>query len=205
MSRTGRRVPLSLSLICWVIASSCGSEFTNETPTPPEGTVPVALEEVAAGLDFPLYLTAPPADPRLFILEKTGAIRLVKDGALLPTPFLDLRGRVSTGPEQGLLGLAFPPDYAAGGGFVVHYTDPAGDTRVSRFQVSADPDVADPASEVILFAAVQPFANHNGGQIAFGPDGRLYIGLGDGGSGGDPLGNGQSLAEPLGAILRIDP
>jgi glucose/arabinose dehydrogenase len=221
MSRTGRRLTLPLSLIFCVAASSCGSEFTNETPPPetpppteppppeppppPGGTPPLALQVVATGLDFPVYLTTPPGDSRLFVLEKSGAIRLVKDGTLVETPFLDLRGRVSLGNEQGLLGLAFPPDYASSGRFIVHYTDPAGDTRVSAFQVSANPDLADPASEVPIFSIDQPFDNHNGGQIAYGPDGFLYIGLGDGGSGNDPLGNGQSLAEPLGAILRIDP
>jgi glucose/arabinose dehydrogenase len=205
MSRTARRAPLILSLIWAVAASGCGSEFTNETPALPEGPVPVGLEAVATGLAFPLYLTAPPGDPRLFIVEKGGAIRVVRDGAPLAAPFLDLGGQVSTGGEQGLLGLAFPPDYMTSGRFFVHYTDLAGDTRLSGFRVSADPDVADPASEAVIFTADQPFGNHNGGQIAFGPDGYLYLGLGDGGGAGDPLGNGQSLAEPLGAILRIDP
>jgi glucose/arabinose dehydrogenase len=205
MSRTRRRVPLTLSLICAAAASSCGSEFTNETLGPPQGTIPVALREIASGLAFPVYLTAPAGDARLFIAEKGGPIRIVKDGALLPTPFLDLTARVSTGGEQGLIGLAFPPDYATTGRFFVHYTDPAGDTRVSSFQVSADPDVADPATESVRLAVDQPFANHNGGQIAFGPDGYLYIGLGDGGGANDPFGNGQSLGDPLGAILRIDP
>ena len=205
MSRKGRRVTVPLSLILAAAASGCGSELPNETPAPPEGTVPVALQEIATGLAFPLYLTAPPGDPRLFIVEKGGALRVVKAGVLLPTPFLDLSAQVSGGAEQGLLGLAFAPDYATSGRFYVHYTDPAGDTRVSSFLVSADPDVADPASETVLLAVDQPFANHNGGQIAVGPDGYLYIGLGDGGGSGDPSGTGQSLADLLGAILRIDP
>ena len=165
----------------------------------------MALLEVATGLAFPLYLTAPAGDARLFIVEKGGAIRIVKDGVLLPAPFLNLTGLVSTGNEQGLLGLAFPPDYAGSGRFFVHYTDLAGDTRVSSFQVSADADVADPASEVLVLAADQPFDNHNGGQIAFGPDGYLYIALGDGGGGGDPGNRAQSLEDLLGGILRIDP
>jgi glucose/arabinose dehydrogenase len=205
MGRTVRRAPLILSLIGAAAASSCGSEFTNETPMLPEGPVPVGLEAVATGLAFPLYLTAPPGDPRLFIVEKGGAIRVVTGAGLLPAPFLDLSGKVSTGGEQGLLGLVFPPDYSTSGRFFVHYTDLDGDTRLSSFQVTADPGVADPASEAVIFAADQPFGNHNGGQIAFGPDGYLYLGLGDGGGAGDPLGTGQSLAEPLGAILRIDP
>ena len=198
------RVHLALSLICAAFASSCGSEFMNETP-PPDSPLPVALQEVASGLAFPLYLAAPPGDARLFIVEKGGRIRIVKDAALLATPFLDLSGQVSTGREQGLLGLAFPPDYATSGRFFVHYTDPAGDTRVSSFQVSADPDVADPATESVVLAVDQPFDNHNGGQIVFGPDGYLYIGLGDGGGANDPSGTGQSFDDLLGAILRIDP
>jgi hypothetical protein len=162
------------------------------------------LEQVASGLGFPLYLTSPAGDARLFIVEKGGAIRIVKDGTLLPTPFLTLAGRVSTGSEQGLLGLAFDPAYATSGRFVVHYTDVAGNTTVSLFRVSAsDPDQADPA-ETVLLTAEQPFANHNGGQILFGPDGMLYIGLGDGGSGGDPGGRGQSVTDLLGGILRVD-
>ena len=195
---------LARSLILVAAASSCGSEFTNETPEIPDGAVPVALQEVAAGFAVPLYLTAPANDPRLFVVEKVGTIRIIKDGAVLPTPFLDLSGAVSTGSEQGLLGLAFPADYAATGRFTVHYTDLAGDTRVSTFLVSSDPDVADPATESVVLTADQPFPNHNGGQIVFGPDGYLYIALGDGGSGGDPGGRGQSLEELLGSLLRID-
>jgi glucose/arabinose dehydrogenase len=141
----------------------------------------------------------------LFLVEKGGAIRIVKGGALLSAPFLDLTGLVSTGPEQGLLGLAFPPDYPSSGRFVVHYTDLEGDTRISSFRVSNDPDRADPASESVVLAQDQPFSNHNGGQILFGPDGFLYIGLGDGGSrDGADQGRGQSVADLLGSILRID-
>jgi glucose/arabinose dehydrogenase len=186
-------------------ASGCGSQFENGTPDPPEGTEPVALQQVASGLSFPLYLTAPAGDRRLFVVEKGGMIRVVKDGAVLASPFLDISAQVSGGGEQGLLGLAFDPQYAASGRFVVHYTDLAGDTRVAGFRVSSDPDVADPASEVLILAADQPFANHNGGQALFGPDGYLYITLGDGGSADDPAGRGQSLSELLGSILRIDP
>jgi glucose/arabinose dehydrogenase len=187
------------------VSAACGDDAG--TPAdPPAGTASVGLQEVASGLSFPLYLTAPAGDPsRLFIVEKGGAIRIVKDGALLPAPFLDLTARVSTGGEQGLLGLAFDPEYATNGRFVVHYTDVNGNTVVSVFRVTAgDADLADPASETILLTAEQPFANHNGGQILFGPDGMLYIGLGDGGSGGDPGGRGQSVADLLGSILRID-
>jgi glucose/arabinose dehydrogenase len=197
--------PMTLSLIFVAAASSCGSQFESEAPGPPAGTVPVGLQDIATGVSFPLYLTSPPGDTdRLFILERAGAIRIVKAGVLLATPFLSLVGQVSTDGEQGLLGLAFDPDYATTGRFVVHYTDLAGNTRVTRFRVSSDPDLADPASEEVLMTAEQPFSNHNGGQIAFGPDGFLYIGLGDGGGANDPGGRGQSLADLLGSILRID-
>jgi glucose/arabinose dehydrogenase len=193
---------VGLSLIWLAGASGCVSEGSLG---PPAGQVPGGLEQVASGLAFPLYLTAPPGDAaRLFIVEKGGGIRIVKDGNLLPTPFLNLSDRVSTIGEQGLLGLAFDPQYSSTGRFVVHYTDLQGNTRVSVFHVTADPDVADVASEQVVLTAQQPFPNHNGGQIAFGPDGFLYIGLGDGGSGGDPQGRGQDLSDLLGSILRVD-
>jgi glucose/arabinose dehydrogenase len=190
---------LTLSLGCATGASSCGSEANL-----PQGTG-ARLAEIVAGLNFPLYLSAPPGDlGRLFIVEKGGVIRIVKNGALLPSPFLDISARVSTGSEQGLLGLAFDPNYASTGRFIVHYTDAAGDTRLSSFQVSGDPDVADPGTEVVILTADQPYDNHNGGQVLFGPDGFLYLGLGDGGSAGDPEGRGQDLSDLLGSILRID-
>jgi len=137
-------------------------------------------------------------------VEKGGRIRILRDGALAGTDFLDLRGRVSGGSEQGLLGIAFDPAYAVTGRFVVNYTDANGDTRISAFRVSPNPDVADPGSESVLLPVDQPFANHNGGQVAFGPDGFLYIGLGDGGDEGDPFGNGQRLGSLLGKLLRLD-
>ncbi len=170
---------------------------------PPGGPVTVGLREVAAGLNFPLYLTSPPGDDRLFIVQKGGVIRLLKGTTLLETPFLDLASKVfSEGGEQGLLGLAFPPDYASSGRFIVHYTELSGDTRVSLFRVSGDLDRADPASESVVLAAPQPGPAHKGGQILFGPDGLLYIGLGDGDD--DDQGRGQSLGDLLGSILRID-
>jgi glucose/arabinose dehydrogenase len=181
-------------------AGGCGSD---SEPGIPQGTG-ARLETIASGLSSPLYLTAPPGDPRLFIVLQTGTIRVVQDGALLPTPFLDLSSQVTVGSEQGLLGLAFYPDYATSGRFVVHYTDLSGDTQVSSFQVSADPNVADAASEQTILTADQPYANHNGGQILFGPDGFLYLGLGDGGSANDPEGRGQDLSDLLGSILRLD-
>ena len=187
---------------CWLwLLAACGGNPTE----PPVATDTVRLVQVATGLDFPLFLTAPPGDnARLFIVEKTGKIRIVKSGSVLSTPFLDLSARVSDADEQGLLGLAFHPQYAVNGRFVVDYTDPNGDTHVSAFRVSANPDVADPASEQVLLAIDQPFDNHNGGMVVFGPDGKLYIGMGDGGSAGDPQGNGQNKGVLLGKILRVD-
>ena len=169
----------------------------------PPGPVTVGLQEVAAGLDFPLYLTSPPGDDRLFIVEKAGAIRVIKGGAVLATPFVDLTPKVvSEGGEQGLLGLAFAPDYASSGRFFVHYNNRSGDNQVSLFRVSADPDRADPASESVVLAVPQPGVAHNGGQLLFGPDGFLYIGLGDGDD--RDHGRGQSLADLFASILRID-
>jgi hypothetical protein len=199
------RCSASLSLISALAASACNSGFESETPEPPDGPEAVALEAVATGLAFPLYLTAPEGDPRLFIVEKGGTIRIVAGGTLLPNPFLDISAQVSAGSEQGLLGLAFHPQYASNGRFVVHYTDVAGDTRVSGFRVSSDPNLADPASEVAILSIDQPFPNHNGGQVLFGPDGYLYVMLGDGGSSGDPGGRGQALGDLLGSVLRIEP
>lgn len=167
---------------------------------------PVALTTrlVTDALDQPLYATAPPADPRLFVVEQTGRIRILVGGKLTETPFLDLSDSISSGNEQGLLGLAFHPDYAENGRFFVNYTDKEGATRIVGYKVSADPAVADPASASELLSIDQPYANHNGGWLGFGPDGYLYIGMGDGGSGGDPENRAQNPDELLGKILRLD-
>lgn len=172
---------------------------------PPVGEAQVTLNTIVSGLAFPLFLAAAPGDAtRLFVVEKRGTIRIVEGTTLRQTPFLDLSGRVSGGSEQGLLGLAFHPDYPANRLFVVNYTDTGGATRVSTFRTLAgDPNQADPTSEQVLLTVPQPFANHNGGMVAFGPDGMLYIGLGDGGSAGDPQGNGQSRTTLLGKLLRV--
>jgi glucose/arabinose dehydrogenase len=184
-----------------VWSTACNPERPNGPGTPATGA---RLVEIASGLNMPLFLTAPPGDQlRQFVVEKPGRIRIIKNGVLLPQPFLDLVGSVSTGGEQGLLGLAFHPEYSSNGRFVVNYTNPAGDTRVSVFRVSTDPDRADASSEAVILAVDQPFANHNGGMLAFGPDGKLYIGLGDGGSAGDPQGHGQNRNSLLGKILRL--
>jgi glucose/arabinose dehydrogenase len=160
--------------------------------------------EVTSGLQRPVDLQ-PDGSGRLFIIEKAGRIRIWQDGQLLEQLFLDITDRVgSSGNEQGFLGLAFHPQYAQNGRFFVNYTDNNGNTVIARFQVSSDPNLADPNTEVKLLGIDQPFANHNGGVLAFGPDGYLYAGLGDGGSAGDPFGNAQKKDVLLGKILRID-
>ena len=142
------------------------------------------LQLVVAGLETPVGIaSAADESNRLFILEKVGRVRIVQNGAMAPSPFLDISDRVgSSASEQGLLGLAFPPAYTDSGFFFINYTDHQGDTVIARFSLSADPAQADPASETVLLTLNQPAANHNGGHLAFGPDGYLYIGTGDGGA-----------------------
>ena len=167
----------------------------------------IALEPVVTGLTRPVGIThAGDGSGRLFITIQDGQILLLLYNGvqLLPTPFLDISSLVSCCGEQGLLGLAFHPHYASNGFFYVNYTNTVGDTVIARYTVSANPNVAAPQSARILLTIPQPFSNHNGGQLQFGPDGYLYIGTGDGGSGGDPQNNGQSLGTLLGKILRID-
>jgi glucose/arabinose dehydrogenase len=162
---------------------------------------------VVSRLDLPVDVqNARDGSGRLFVVEKSGRIVIVQNGQELATPFLDIRSEVgSQNTEQGLLGLAFHPDYAGSGLFFVNYTDVNGDTVIAAFHVSAgDPNRADPATQVDLLHVRQPYANHNGGGLAFGPDGYLYIGLGDGGSAGDPQRNGQNLDTELGKLLRIN-
>jgi glucose/arabinose dehydrogenase len=164
----------------------------------------LALTTVASGLQAPLFVTgAGDGSGRLFVVEQAGRIRIVRGDRLLATPFLDIRDRVSAGGERGLLGLAFLPG-SDGRVFFLDYTDRAGDTVISRVRVSAtDPDRADPTSETVLLRIPQPFPNHNGGMLAFGPEGDLFVGVGDGGSAGDPLDNGQRLDTLLGKLLRL--
>ncbi len=139
------------------------------------------------------------------MIEKEGRIRIVADGQLAPDPFLDITGIVSSrANERGLLGLAFHPDYASNGRLFVFYTQLRGATVVAEYRVSTDPDRADPASGQVLLTQAQPFANHNGGMLAFGPDGMLYVALGDGGAAGDPQNHGQRLNTWLGTLLRLD-
>lgn len=183
---------------------------TDALPTP--ATLPSATtfpdanaytwQVVASALDRPVDLQ-PDGSGRLYIVEKLGHIHLFENGQVSEIPFINIEDRVNDrSNEMGLLGLAFHPNYSQNGFFYVNYTGTGGHTFLSRFQASGD--TADPSSEMILLRVEQPFPNHNGGVMVFGPDGYLYAGLGDGGAGGDPLGNAQSLDTLLGKILRID-
>lgn len=173
---------------------------------PPRGDL--SLEVVAEDLSSPVHATAPVGDDRLFIVEKSGTIRILENGVLLDEPFLDIADVVDdSGNEMGLLSMAFHPDYAGNGRFFVYYSRSGGDqhhlSRIAEYRVSSDPDVADPTESEVM-TIPQPYSNHNGGHILFGPDGNLYVALGDGGSGGDPDENGQDPSTLLGSILRID-
>lgn len=174
-------------------------------PTPTLQTLTaVQLRPIAAGLERPVYLTHAD-DARLFVVEQAGVIHILDQGRWLEPPFLNIRDRVgSRSNEQGLLGLAFHPAYAENGRFFVYYTDLAGDVIIARYQVSDNPQQALTASETILLTIPQPFPNHNGGQLAFGPDGYLYAGVGDGGAANDPQGNAQNPRTWLGKLLRLD-
>jgi glucose/arabinose dehydrogenase len=186
-----------------LMLGACGA---NSDPTPPPPPSALNLELVASGLNNPVYLTALPNDQqRLFVVEQVGRIRIIRNGQLLATPFLDIRAKVSFGGEQGLFSVAFHPNYASNGWFFVNFTDVNGDTQVERYTVSpTNPDSARATSALTVISVDQPFPNHNGGQLQFGPDGMLYIGMGDGGSGGDPQNHGQNRATLLGDLLRIN-
>lgn len=191
------------SLLCLLALAACDGSNPSDGE-PPAGEARIRLAPVVtAGLASPVFLTSPAGDARLFVVEQPGRIRVVENGVLLPTPFLTIAS-LSTGGERGLLSMAFHPDYARNGYFYVNYTDPRGDTRVERYRVGADRNRADPASAQLVIGIAQPYSNHNGGLVAFGPDGKLYVGMGDGGGGGDPDENGQDPAELLGKLLRLD-
>ena len=192
---------LALTVTC--LLAACRGE-SSPPPPPPPPTSGLGLADIGR-FSFPVLVTSPPGDnARIFVVEKAGTIRIVKQGTTLAAPFLDVQAKVSTGSEQGLLGLAFHPGYSTNGLFVINYTDQAGNTKVSLYRASTtDPDRADPATEQVVLSVDQPFSNHNGGMVAFGPDGHLYIGMGDGGSGGDPQGNGQKRSTLLGKIVRL--
>lgn len=180
------------------------------SPTPPAFPPSIALEPVLGGFEAPVYLTHAgeglSGGSRLYIVEKVGRIYLAENGVVQPTPFLDISARVgSQGSEQGLLSLAFPPDFGDSGLFYVNYTDLNGDTVVASYRrLAGNPGQGDPGSEQKILQIEQPAANHNGGQLQFGPDGYMYIGMGDGGRAGDPWGNAQNPEVLLGKLLRID-
>ena len=197
MKRTLRLLfALLLSIAPPARAADSGGAFRSR-----EGIKPVL---VADGFDHPLFLCSAPGDPRLFVVEQPGRIRWIENGKPSEAVFADLRALVSYGGERGLLGLAFHPAYARNGFLYVDYTDRNGDTRVVRFTVRADRQAIEPGSAKRILSIPQPFANHNGGMLAFGPDGMLYVGMGDGGAGGDPFGNAQNPRALLGKLLRLD-
>ena len=176
---------------------------------PPATSNSLRLQTVTAVLSSPVFLTAPTGDVgRLFIVEQGGLIRILNslDGTPRATPFLDVAGLIVTGGEQGLLGMAFDPNYAGNGRFYIYYTNTAGDIVIARYGVSTNPDIANAGAQAILKTIAHPTnQNHNGGMLAFGPDGCLYAGIGDGGGSGDPNGNAQNTNSLLGKILRLDP
>jgi glucose/arabinose dehydrogenase len=217
-----RKTHVIVLLTAMVVVAGCSSDSNAPDPVPPSPAasapasspddkgagfsadrVKIALRPYAEGFVTPVVITHA-GDDRLFVAEQTGYIRVVRDGDVASRPFLDIDSLTTSGGEQGLLGLAFHPDYQSNGFFFINYTDNSGDTVVARYQVSDDPDIASPGSEQVLLRVDQPYSNHNGGGLAFGADGYLYIGLGDGGSAGDPENRAQDLGTPLGKMLRID-
>lgn len=205
-----KKLTFVLVLVAFLTATAA---YAQETPrTAPPDAAAVQLAPVADGFDRPLYVTnAGDGSGRIFVVEQSGKIWIISDGQRLETPFIDVSSLLSRDvfgggyTERGLLGLAFAPDYATSGIFYINYTDTSGTTIVARYQVSADnPDVADPDSAATILWQEQPYPNHNGGQMAFGADGYLYISMGDGGAGGDPENRAQNLETWLGKILRID-
>jgi glucose/arabinose dehydrogenase len=220
------RVLLTAVVVAIAVAVGCGGDDGSAAPTEaapdeaapaaspargaparPAGARGVRLRRIGR-FASPTYVTAPRADrSRLFVVERAGTIRLIRDGRRLSRPFLDIRGSVSTGGERGLLSMAFARDYASSGRFYVYFTDNRGDIRIQEYARSGgDPDVAAGGSaRNVLTVGHRRFANHNGGQLQVGPDGMLWIGTGDGGGGGDPFGSGQDRGTLLGKLLRIDP
>ncbi len=195
---------LALALVTLAFAG-CGSDSTGPIDGPLPGDLTLELQPfITSGLTAPVFLTQPLDDGRFFVVEQGGRIRVVRDGVLQATPFLTVPGVVSGG-ERGLLSVAFHPQYASNRFFYVYFTGTNGEIRIERFTATTNPEVADPAtSKLIISAAHSQFANHNGGLVAFGPDGMLWASFGDGGIGVDTLGNGQNFNALLGSMLRID-
>ena len=199
-------MPLIVVGILGILASGSSGDEGAGSPTVPS-TVTLSLISFASGLNSPVGVyNAGSGDNRLFVIELAGRIRIVQsNGTVVTTPFLDIAARVGSGGERGLLGLAFHPNYPGTPYFYVNYTNNStGATHIARLTVTADPNVADPNSELILFTVDQPFANHNAGDIHFGADGYLYVPLGDGGDGGDPGNRAQDMTLLLGKVARID-
>ena len=207
-----RNIGACLTLLLAIAGCSGGSGSSPVSVPVPAGWPQISLSPVAGAFAQPVHVThAGDGSARIFVVEQAGRIRIIENGVVLPSPFLDISTKVVCCGEQGLLSVAFPPGFASKGYFYVNYTGvpvaptPVAPTVVARYHVSAgDANMADPASEEVILTIPQPFTNHNGGQLAFGPDGYLYIGMGDGGSGGDPLNNGQNPGTLLGKLLRID-
>jgi glucose/arabinose dehydrogenase len=199
---------LLLTAACALKPSSVVKSPSTKPSSPSPSPSPVhdepALAKIGA-FQGPIYVASPPADPRLFVVERAGRIWIMKNGQRSAAPFLDIVPKVSSGGERGLFSVAFAPDYATSGLSYVDYTDRNGDTRVVEYHASSDPDRADLNSAREILFVKQPFANHNGGQVTFDPTGALIVGLGDGGSAGDPGNRAQNLGELLGKLLRIDP
>jgi len=216
----GSLVPGSYSLA----ATSVSAAGTTYTPTPATQSVAVtagagatatvvytgaaitlALADIGPTFTSPTFVTAPPGDGRLFVLERRGVIRIVQNGVVLPQAWLDISANVLTAGEGGLLSMAFDPDFASNRYFYVYYTDLGQNIVVERYTAASTPNLADPTSGLTILRVPHPtFTNHFGGLVAFGPDGMLYAGLGDGGSGGDPPGNAQNRNVLLGKLLRVD-
>jgi glucose/arabinose dehydrogenase len=186
--------------------SSCSSKSSRTMGSP--ALVPGALNLApfaSVGSSVTLVTAAPGDTGRVFVVKQNGTIRIVKHGVLRTPPFLDVSSLMSQGSERGLLGMAFAPDYSTSGVFYVSYTDVSGDSQIDRYHVSAaNADSADGTTGTHVLNVAQPYANHNGGMIAFGPDGKFYFGLGDGGSEGDPNLTGQDRSDLLGSVLRLD-
>jgi glucose/arabinose dehydrogenase len=215
------RAVLTLLAVVLVACGGSGDSADGRQPAPDRGSPAVTPDATAtpsaargvrlrkvADFDAPVYLTSPPGDrARQFVVEQGGRVMVVRDGRKLGTPFLDIRGQVTAGGEQGLLSIAFAPDYADSGLFYVYFTDNAGDQRIVEYR-RRDADHADPGSARLVLRMADSESNHNGGLLLFGPDDLMYVGTGDGGGGGDQhgsRGNAQNLGSLLGKILRIDP
>jgi len=201
-SRPGSRLLLGLLALA-AVAGALGLGIAGSAGADPAGASAFRRAVVARGFDSPVHVVSTKSEPRrLYVVEQRGTIRVIERGRVLRSFVLDLRGRVSRANEQGLLGLAFDPAYATNRFLYVNFTDISGDTRIVRYKTDGTRVL--PRSARLLLRVDQPYANHNGGNLVFGPDGFLYVGLGDGGSGGDPHGNAQNMSSLLGKMLRLD-